>query len=131
MLRLIGWPRSSAPRARLESTSCLNARVDVFLRQAPADQTPIEEAIRRGRLYVEAGADCVFPIGAPDEGAIAALVDGIPGPINVIAGFRGAPGQARLRELGVRRISYAAGLHRAMFTEHQRRVAAIRAGEDL
>jgi 2-methylisocitrate lyase-like PEP mutase family enzyme len=109
----------------------LNARVDVFLRQAPADQTPIEEAIQRGRLYVEAGADCVFPIGAPDEGAIAALVDGIPGPINVIAGFRGAPGQVRLRELGVRRISYAGRLHRAMFVEHQRRVADIHAGLEL
>jgi 2-methylisocitrate lyase-like PEP mutase family enzyme len=108
----------------------VNARVDVFLRQLPPDQTPIEEAIRRGRLYLEAGADCVFPIGAPDEGAIAALVDGIPGPINVIAGFRGAPGQARLRELGVRRISYAGGLHRAAFTELRRRVAAIRAGEE-
>ncbi|HLZ31053.1 MAG TPA: isocitrate lyase/phosphoenolpyruvate mutase family protein [Chloroflexota bacterium] len=109
----------------------LNARVDVFLRQAVPGQTPIEEAIRRGRLYVDAGADCVFPIGAPDEGAIAALVDGIPGPINVIAGFRGAPGQARLRELGVRRISYAGGLHRVVFAELKRRVAAIRVGEEL
>jgi 2-methylisocitrate lyase-like PEP mutase family enzyme len=109
----------------------LNARADVFLREIPPDQTPIEEAIRRGRLYLEAGADCVFPIGAPDEGAIAALVDGIPGPINVIAGFRGAPAQVRLRELGVRRISYAGRLHRAMFIEHQHRVAAIRAGQEL
>ncbi|MDQ6670810.1 MAG: isocitrate lyase/phosphoenolpyruvate mutase family protein [Chloroflexota bacterium] len=109
----------------------LNARVDVFLRRAPSDGTPIEEAIRRGRLYLEAGADCVFPIGAPDEGAIAALVDGIPGPINVIAGFRGAPGQIRLRHLGVRRISYAGRLHRAMLDDHQRRLAAIRAGEEL
>jgi 2-methylisocitrate lyase-like PEP mutase family enzyme len=108
----------------------VNARADVFLRQAPADQTAIEEAIQRGRLYLEAGADCVFPIGAPDEGAIAALVDGIPGPINVIAGFRGAPGQARLRELGVRRISYAGRLHRAVLIEHTRCVAAIRAGGD-
>ena len=30
----------------------LNARTDVFLRQAPGGQPPIEEAIRRGRLYV-------------------------------------------------------------------------------
>jgi len=109
----------------------LNARVDVFLRHTAGDQTPIEEAIRRGRLYLDAGADCVFPIGAPDEAAIAALVDGIPGPINVIAGFHGAPGLARLKELGVRRISYAGRLHRAMFVEHQRCLAAIRAGEEL
>jgi 2-methylisocitrate lyase-like PEP mutase family enzyme len=109
----------------------LNARTDVFLRQAPGGQPPIEEAIRRGRLYVEAGADCVFPIGAPDEGAIAALVDGIPAPINVIAGFRGAPEQLSLRELGVRRISYAGRVFHAMVVDHQRRVAAIRTGEAL
>jgi 2-methylisocitrate lyase-like PEP mutase family enzyme len=109
----------------------LNARTDVFLRQLAPDQSPLEEAIRRGRLYKEAGADCIFPIGAGDEGAIAALVDAIPGPINVIAGFRGAPGQARLRELGVRRVSYAGRLFSAMLRDHQARVAAIRAGEEI
>jgi 2-methylisocitrate lyase-like PEP mutase family enzyme len=110
----------------------LNARVDVFLRTLASDAStpPIEEAIRRGRLYLDAGADCIFPIGVPDEGAIAALVDGIPGPVNVIAGFRGAPEQARLRELGVRRISYAGRLHRLVFAEHKRLVSAIRAGEE-
>ncbi len=109
----------------------LNARTDVFLRLAANAHSPIEEAIRRGRLYLEAGADCIFPIGVSDEGAIAALVDGIPGPINVIPGFRGAPSQARLRELGVRRISYAGRLSHAMYTEHQRHLAAIRAGEEF
>jgi 2-methylisocitrate lyase-like PEP mutase family enzyme len=109
----------------------VNARTDVFLRQVPDEQLPIEEAIRRGRLYLEAGADCIFPIGAGDAGAIAALVDGIPAPVNVIAGFRGAPGQARLRELGVKRISYAGRLHHAMLADHQRRVAALKAGEDI
>jgi 2-methylisocitrate lyase-like PEP mutase family enzyme len=109
----------------------LNARTDVFLRLAAGEPPPIEEAIRRGRLYLEAGADCIFPIGISDEGAIAALVDGIPGPINVIPGFRGAPGQARLHELGVRRISYAGRLYHAVHTEHQRRLAAIHAGEEF
>jgi 2-methylisocitrate lyase-like PEP mutase family enzyme len=109
----------------------LNARTDVFLRLQPNEPPPIEEAIRRGRLYLEAGADCIFPIGASDEGAIAALVDGIPGPINVIPGFRGAPGLARLRELGVRRISFAGRLYHAAQTEHQHRLAAIRAGDDF
>jgi 2-methylisocitrate lyase-like PEP mutase family enzyme len=109
----------------------LNARTDVFLRQTEGGPPPIEEAIRRGRLYLEAGADCIFPIGAGDEGAIAALVDGIPGPINVIAGFRGAPGLARLRELGVRRVSYAGRLHHAMLADHRGRVAAIAQGLDV
>jgi 2-methylisocitrate lyase-like PEP mutase family enzyme len=103
----------------------------VFLRLQPNEPLPIEEAIRRGRLYLEAGADCIFPIGVSDEGAIAALVDGIPGPINVIPGFRGAPGVARLRELGVRRISFAARLYNTAQTDHQRRLAAIAAGEEF
>ena len=34
-------------------------------------------------------------------------------------------------KLGVRRISYAGRLHRAMFVEHQRRVADIHAGLEL
>jgi 2-methylisocitrate lyase-like PEP mutase family enzyme len=109
----------------------LNARTDVFLRKAADDPLPIDEAIRRGRLYLEAGADCIFPIGVPDEGAIAALVDGIPGPINVIPGFRGAPGVARLRELGVHRISFAARLYNAAQADHQRRLAAIQTGAEF
>src|SRR5207244_12294120 len=62
----------------------LNARTDVFLRLQPNEPQPIEEAIRRGRLYLEAGADCIYPIGVSDGGAIAALVDGVPAPILVI-----------------------------------------------
>jgi len=121
--------RSAARSAGVDLV--LNARVDVFLRAAGSDTPSIEEAIRRGRLYLEAGADCVFPIGAPDEGAIGALVAGIPGPINVIAGFRGAPGLARLTQIGVRRISYAGRLQRASMLDHQRRVEAIRLGQEF
>jgi 2-methylisocitrate lyase-like PEP mutase family enzyme len=108
----------------------LNARVDVFLRPS-ANGNVLEEALRRGRLYAEAGADCVFPIGAPDEASIEALVKGIPAPLNVIPGFHGAPPLPRLRELGVRRISYAGRLHRAMLTDHQRCLTHIRNWEDI
>ena len=41
----------------------LNARVDVFLRGGELD-----DAVRRGRLYAEAGADCVYPILARGTG---------------------------------------------------------------
>jgi 2-methylisocitrate lyase-like PEP mutase family enzyme len=109
----------------------LNARVDVFLRPSASVAPPIEEAVRRSRLYLEAGADCVFPIGVPDEASIARLVAEIGGPINVIAGFRGAPGVGRLGQLGVRRISYAGRLHHAATIDHQRRLAAIRKGEEI
>jgi 2-methylisocitrate lyase-like PEP mutase family enzyme len=105
----------------------LNARVDVFLRGDP----DLDEAIRRALLYVEAGADCVFPIGAPDEASITALVKAIPVPVNVIAGFRGAPDVSRLRDLGVRRISYAGRLFCAAIIEHERRLQAVKRWESI
>jgi 2-methylisocitrate lyase-like PEP mutase family enzyme len=105
----------------------VNARADVFLHGTGE----VAEALRRGRLYLAAGADCFYPIGAADEATIAALVQGVAGPINVIPGFRGAPGLQRLRDLGVRRISYAGRLFRAAQVDHQRRLAAIRAGEEF
>jgi 2-methylisocitrate lyase-like PEP mutase family enzyme len=105
----------------------LNARVDVFLRGEP----DVEEAIRRAQLYLQAGADSIFPIGAPDEASITAIVRAFPAPINVIPGFRGAPGLARLRELGVRRISFAGRLFRAFQIDHQQRLAAIKSWQDI
>src|SRR5438477_7187017 len=56
--------------------------------------------IRRGRLYLEAGADCIFPIGVGDEAALPALVDGIPSPINVIAGFSPRAGSGAAARVG-------------------------------
>jgi 2-methylisocitrate lyase-like PEP mutase family enzyme len=109
----------------------LNARVDVFLRTHDGLEAVLAEAIRRAQRYLEAGADSIFPIGAPDEATIVALVKGIDAPVNVIAGFRGAPRLPRLRELGVRRVSYAGRLYHAMMADHQRRLAAIRSGADF
>ncbi len=105
----------------------LNARTDVFL----GPNASVDEAIRRARLYLEAGADCIFPIGAPDEVTIARLVAEIPGPVNVIPGFRSAPPLGRLRELGVRRITYAGRLFRAMMTDQQQRLAGLRQWRDF
>ena len=90
----------------------VNARVDTYLPGAGvAEADRLAEAIRRGQRYVEAGADCVYPIGVGDERHIAALVAEVPGPIN--ANTR--PGQldlARLRALGVARVSYGPRFHR-------------------
>ncbi|MFJ9081295.1 isocitrate lyase/phosphoenolpyruvate mutase family protein [Streptomyces sp. NPDC102384] len=85
----------------------LNARIDTFIRGA-AD--PITEAIERARLYVAAGADCVYPIGAPPE-AVPALRSGIEGPINVGAPPDG-PSLREWGELGATRITFGPGLQR-------------------
>jgi len=108
----------------------VNARIDVFVRQFGEPTARVPEAIRRARLYLEAGADCIYPIFVREEAAIAALVAGIPGPVNIFA-LPDGPSLTRLGELGVARISYAGRLHRAAFAEHLRCVQAIRTGAGM
>jgi 2-methylisocitrate lyase-like PEP mutase family enzyme len=94
----------------------INARTDTFLpRSGLQGHERVAEAIRRGRLYLEAGADCVYPIAAGDERNLAALVDAVPGPINGNAGP--ALDLARLQELGVARVSYGPRFYRAALAD--------------
>ncbi|MFC8075422.1 isocitrate lyase/phosphoenolpyruvate mutase family protein [Streptomyces sp. NPDC057307] len=94
----------------------INARVDTFIRgvRDPA------KAIARARLYVAAGADCVYPIAAPPE-AIPVLRAGIEGPINVGAAPAGAAELSELGKLGATRITFGPGLQRQA-------MAAVREG---
>lgn len=88
----------------------LNARVDTFLHDAePAAQ--LEEAVRRGRLYAQAGADSVYPIGARGRDAIRRLVEEVGAPLNILA-VPGGLSLAELAELGVARVSFGSGLTR-------------------
>ncbi|CAM03379.1 2-methylisocitrate lyase-like PEP mutase family enzyme [Saccharopolyspora erythraea NRRL 2338] len=95
----------------------INARVDVFLRAAlTGDSRPgpelVGEALERGRAYLAAGADCVFPIMAGDPETIGRLVAGLDGPVNVLHKPDG-PALSTLAELGVSRVSLGPGLFRA------------------
>ncbi|MFD8736439.1 isocitrate lyase/phosphoenolpyruvate mutase family protein [Streptomyces sp. NPDC059618] len=84
----------------------VNARIDVF---AYGDGDP-GEAIRRAGLYVAAGADCVYPIGAPAE-VLPLLRSGVRVPLNALARLDGtAP--AELGELGATRVTFGPGLQR-------------------
>lgn len=89
----------------------LNARTDVYMHGLPAGEDRAEEAIRRCRAYVEAGADCVYPILADDPDDIARIVAGVPAPVNVLARPQ-APSPRELAGLGVARISYGPVLYR-------------------
>jgi len=90
----------------------INARVDVFLADYGANPREVlDEAVMRGRAYLEAGADCVYPIFLHDAGSIAAFVDGAQGPVNILA-LPQAPPTIELGNLGVARISYGSSIHR-------------------
>ncbi|GGW35559.1 isocitrate lyase/phosphoenolpyruvate mutase family protein [Streptomyces caelestis] len=85
----------------------VNARVDTFVRGV-ADP---ERAIERAAMYVAAGADCVYPIGAPPD-VLPLLRAGIQGPINVGAPTEGGPTPAELGARGATRITFGPGLQR-------------------
>jgi 2-methylisocitrate lyase-like PEP mutase family enzyme len=94
----------------------INARIDTFLPTSGlADEDRIAETVRRGRLYREAGADCLYPIGVGRKADLVTLVDELPGPIN---GNTGAElDLATLRELGVARVSYGPRFYRAALAD--------------
>ncbi|MFI0237062.1 isocitrate lyase/phosphoenolpyruvate mutase family protein [Streptomyces sp. NPDC016845] len=94
-------------RAAAGDRIVLNARIDTFIRDV---DDPVEEAVERARLYVAAGADCVYPIGAPVE-VLPRLRAGIEGPINVGAPLDG-PSFREWGELGATRITFGPGLQR-------------------
>lgn len=90
----------------------LNARVDVWLRADRLEGDLFGEGLRRARLYVDAGADCIYPIFLTDDATIGSFVEAVGAPVNVTL-RPGAPPLSRLRDLGVRRVSLAGGIHRA------------------
>lgn len=81
----------------------LNARTDAFVKGA---DDPLDEAVRRGRAYLEAGAPVVFVPGPLGEHEVRTLVDAFGPQRLTVIGLPGVPSPSRLQELGVARISY-------------------------
>lgn len=107
--------RVSAARAAATARDIpfvINARTDVFLRQAGDPATRLERAIERANAYRAAGADSLFVPGALDREQIRALASEIDGPLNVLA-LPGGPSMRELAQLGVARISVGGGAARA------------------
>jgi 2-methylisocitrate lyase-like PEP mutase family enzyme len=90
----------------------INARIDVYLHNLAEGQAAFDETVRRARLYSAAGANSIFAPGAVDETTIGNLVREVGRPLNILA-WPGLPDAARLRALGVRRLSAGAGLAKA------------------
>lgn len=109
----------------------INARIDVFLPGvlAGSDQPQTElvaDALRRARAYVDAGADCVFPIALWQRDALAAFVAEAPAPVNAVRFPRpGTLGTAELAELGVARVSHASFLHHAAMEHFSTTLASL------
>ncbi len=95
----------------------INARIDVFLLDRARTQREfLDDAVARARTYLAAGADCVFPIFLADADTIAAFVEAVQGPVNILA-MPDAPPIHDLARLGVARISYGSAIHRRAMQE--------------
>lgn len=69
----------------------INARLDV-MRQTGDEAALFDEAVRRAGRYLEAGADCVFPVKIAAETQIADFVARVNGPVNILGAAQlGAP----------------------------------------
>lgn len=85
----------------------LNARTDALIRNAGLSrEAAIDEAIVRGRAFIEVGAQCVFVPGIITADEARTLVSGIGDRRVSVIGLPGAITAAEYESLGVARISY-------------------------
>ena len=99
----VGAARAVADRHGLALT--INARTDVFLLGlGGSDAERLAIAVERGRAFLAAGADVIFVPGLLDPTVVRQVVDGIGGPVSLLAG-PGAPPAAELFAAGACRIS--------------------------
>jgi len=109
----------------------INARVDVLLGPffsgaPPGSQAElVAEALRRANAYLDAGADCVYPIALWEPDALGHFLSEVRGPVNVIR-LPQTPSLADLAALGVARVSWATILFRDAMARFEEQLAALR-----
>ena len=115
--------RAAAEAARSSSPSLvLTARAENFLVGRP----DIADTIRRLQAYQEAGADVLYAPALPTRNDIAAVIQAVDRPVNVVMGLAGAELTIdELSALGVKRISVGSALARAAYG------ALLRAGREM
>lgn len=124
---LLAAVRAAAREANADLV--INARIDTYLHGAGGPAERLTEATRRARRYLAAGADCVYPILVTVPAAIRALVEDAGGPVNIL--FTPAtPAVDELAGLGVARVSFGPGLHRAAQAHLTRMLTRIAGGHD-
>lgn len=100
----------------------LTARAENYLLGKP----DLHDTIERLQAFQEAGADVLYAPGLKTKEDIAAVVQSVDRPVNVIMGLQGVQlGLAELSALGVKRISVGSALSRAALG------AFLRAAEEM
>jgi 2-methylisocitrate lyase-like PEP mutase family enzyme len=108
----------------------INARVDVFLWPLLAGAGPgtqeelLPEALRRATAYLEAGVDCVYPIGLWETDVLRRFISEVRGPVNVVR-LPQTPSLAELAALGVARVSWGPFLYRGAMARFEEELASL------
>jgi 2-methylisocitrate lyase-like PEP mutase family enzyme len=110
----------------------INARVDAYWQAGVEPAEAMRGTLERGKAYLQAGADCIFVPGLRKPDHIKIVVNHLSAPdqrsddvrdvhqdavhrvspVNILAG-PGVPSIPELAKLGVKRVSYGSGPHRA------------------
>jgi 2-methylisocitrate lyase-like PEP mutase family enzyme len=106
-------------KRQLGSEFFLNARVDAFHVTPDDPKKALEEAIRRGNAYAEAGGDCIFYLFLHSAEIIGRIAKEVKAPISILAGPQ-SPSVSELQDLGVARVSYGSGFTKAAITGAKR-----------
>jgi 2-methylisocitrate lyase-like PEP mutase family enzyme len=109
----------------------VNARVDVFLvpffaGAAPGTQVElVPDALQRANAYLDAGADCVYPIALWEPDAVRPFMADVRGPVNLIR-LPQTPSLAELAALGIARVSWATLLYRDAMARFGEQLSSLR-----
>ena len=118
--------RAVADRRRVPVV--INARIDTFIRYRDRDPAAVlVDTIQRARLYLEAGADCVYPIGVYQPDVAAKLVDALQAPVN--ANIHPSVSLTDLAKTGVARISVGPTAFRVLMGDLERRAKLLAGGD--
>jgi 2-methylisocitrate lyase-like PEP mutase family enzyme len=124
------WLRRAWEAARAEDYELvINARIDVFLSAlmsgSETKQAELaDEALTRANAYLDAGADCVFPILLREADVIRTFTSEARGPVNILA-LPQAPSRAELAQMGVARISYGTLMQHDVMEQFSRYLASL------
>ncbi|MGH7824938.1 MAG: isocitrate lyase/PEP mutase family protein [Candidatus Binatia bacterium] len=96
----------------LGSEFFLNARVDAFHVMPDDPKKALDEGVRRGNAYAEAGGDCIFYLNLHARDIIGTVAKEVKAPISILAGPQ-SPSIGELQDLGVARVSYGSAFLKA------------------